>query len=372
MAPVDLAETIVARGTLGRGAVEVCVDSLSDQEWDRTFAAFDDLHYEQMAAYCKVQWGGKRSSSLLLRRDGEVVAGARVVLLSIPSLGKGIAWVRFGPQWRRKNREVEPELLEAILLALREEYCARRGLLLAILPRPDPDYGKMVQDTLTELGFVDHKRYDDWDHYLVNLTLGEKAQLANMSRHWRRSLRKTEDYNLDIRFVEDEEGFRTFETLHDSMVTRKNASRTGPIHLLYGMRAAFPSDVLKLVLVSHQGKPVAGAVFAVLGDTAYYILGATSDDALPLSAGLAMQWWIVRWLSQHKGLRWYDIGGTAGQKGLRVFKSGLTGREGRIVPVPGEFQTWDNAGDRMIGNAMFALRPLYRKMSAMGLVSGQK
>lgn len=349
----------------------VGVDFLSDADWDETFASFDDMHYEQTAGYMTAQWGQKRSSHLVLREGGEIVAGARVILMTIPSTARGIAWVRFGPIWRLHGRAPDPSRYAAIVQALADEYCTRRGLLLAILPRPDPEFGAVGQQMLTELGFVDRQRYGDWDHYFVNLTLDQEAQLASVSRHWRRSLKKAEAANLDIRFRTDEEGYRQFEALYERMVARKHAERAGPIHLLYRLKAALPESVLRLVLVSHQGSPVAGAVLALLGDTAYYILGATSDEALPLSAGIALQWWIVRSLSG-EGLRWYDIGGTAGNKGLEVFKSGLSGRQGRVVGARGEYEAWSRASDRIIGGAMFALRPLYRKMSRIGLLSGQR
>jgi hypothetical protein len=46
-----------------------------------------------------------------------------------------------------------------------------------------------------------------------------------------------------------------------------------------------------------------------------------------------------------------------------VFKRGLAGREGRVVPVPGEYEIWRRAADRVISDAVFGLRPLYRKMT---------
>jgi hypothetical protein len=306
------------------------------------------MHCEQTAGYMTAQWGAKRSSHLVLREDGEIVAGARVILMTIPSTARGIAWVRFGPVWRRQGRVPDPSLYAAMLQALADEYCTRRGLLLSILPRPDPDFGVVEQATLTELGLVDRQRYGDWDHYFVNLTLDEAAQYASVSRHWRRRLKKAEAANLDIRFRTDEEGYRQFEVLHERMVVRKQVKRAGPIHLLLRLKEALSENVLRLVLVSHRGQPVAGAVFACLGGTGYYLLGATSDEGLPLSAGIALQWWIVRWLSG-EGLRWYDLGGTAGNKGLEVFKGGLSGRQGRVVGVPGEYEMWSRASDRMIG-----------------------
>jgi hypothetical protein len=353
------------------GGGQASVDALADLTWDQVLSAFDDLHYEQTAGYATAHWGRKKNSHLLVREGSEIVAGARVILLTIPSIGRGIAWVRFGPVWRRKEHSPDPHDFSSVLGALVDEYCTRRGLLLSVLPRPDPDFGAIEHKALSELGFVDRQRYVDWNHYFVDVTLDEDAQYASLTKEWRRNLKKALASDLDIRFCADEASFRQYASLHARMVERKNTSRAGPVHLLPRLRADLPESVLRLVLVSHQGQPVAGAVIARLGDTAYYIFGATSEEALSLRAGFALQWWIVRWLSR-QGLRWYDLGGTAGNKGLESFKSGLSGRRGRIVSVPGEYEKWNRLSDRVISDALFALRPLYRKMSAIGLFSGKR
>ena len=264
--------------------------------------------------------------------------------------------------WRPRGADPDASAYKSIVQALIDEYCTRRGLLLSILPRPDPDFGHVEQQALKEMGFIDRRRYADWDHYFVNVSLDEDAQHRSLSRHWRRSLKEAHAANLDIRICTDEASFQQFEDLHFRMIARKDAKRTGPIHILHKLREQLPEDALKLVLVSHHGRPVAGAVFAPLGEIAYYILGSTSDEALPLRAGFAKHWWIMRWLSE-RGVKWYDIGGTAGNKGLEVFKSGLSGRAGRVVPVPGEYEMWSRTGDRMISDAVFGLRPLYRKIT---------
>ena len=349
--------------------VRVSVDELSDAEWDKSFGGLGNLHYEQTAGYTTAQWGDRKSSHIVLRDGGGIVGGARVTLLKLPSVSRGVAWVRFGPIWRPRGTDPDTSAYKSVVQAMIDEYCTRRGLLLSILPRPDPDFGQIEQQALSELGFANRNRYSDWDHYFVNVSLDEDAQRRSLSRHWRRSLKEAHAAGLDIGFCTDEASFKQFEDLHYRMIERKDAKRTGPIHILHKLRAQLPEDALKLVLVSHRGKPVAGAVFAPLGDIAYYILGSTSDEALPLRAGFAKHWWIMQWLSE-RGVKWYDIGGTAGNKGLEVFKSGLAGREGRVVPVPGEFEFWGRTGDRMISDAVFGLRPLYRKMTGFRRLLG--
>ena len=105
----------------------------------------------------------------------------------------------------------------------------------------------------------------------------------------------------------------------------------------------------------HEGTPVAGAVVAVLGDTAYYVFGATSDEALPLKAGYALQWWIVNWLSDKK-VRWYDLGGEAMEPGLRQFKKGLVGKSGVVLAMPGELDYWTHAVGQIVADGIYGFR----------------
>ncbi len=164
--------------------------------------------------------------------------------------------------------------------------------------------------------------------------------------------------NLDIRIVAGEEGFRQFQSLHTRMVARKNEAHGDAVDLLPFLAKELPDELApRTVIASSHGRPVAGAILALHGDTAYYVYGATNEEALPLRAGFALQWWIVRWLSD-QGLDWYDLGGTAGDCGLKQFKTGLVGREGSIVEMPGEYDSWNRRSDRMAADALFMLRSL--------------
>ena len=118
----------------------------------------------------------------------------------------------------------------------------------------------------------------------------------------------------------------------------------------------------KIIIAYHEGKPIAGAAIALHGDTAYYVYGATAQVALPLRAGYALQWWIVRWLSD-QGVRWYDLGGTGGDSGLIQFKTGLVGRQGKFVELSGEYLRFNNYVDRIAAEVLFSLRACHRQTS---------
>ena len=103
------------------------VDNLPPPEWDRIVAGFDDLNLFQTAAYADGLRGARRMSHLLLRRDGVPVAGARVAVITPPGCPIGIAYVKYGPFWRRNGSPPDEGVYRAVVAAIVDEYARRRG-----------------------------------------------------------------------------------------------------------------------------------------------------------------------------------------------------------------------------------------------------
>ena len=73
---------------------------------------------------------------------------------------------------------------------------------------------------------------------------------------------------------------------------------------------------------------MAGLVASAMGDSAIYLLGATSDDGLNSKGAYLLQWTLIQWLKEN-GIRWYDLGGID-PKGTRVC---IPSREDCLVPT---------------------------------------
>jgi hypothetical protein len=59
---------------------------------------------------------------------------ALAVVATLPVLGLGIAYVKFGPLWRRSDTSADPEILFAALEALKREFGLKRRLLVRVMP----------------------------------------------------------------------------------------------------------------------------------------------------------------------------------------------------------------------------------------------
>ena len=168
-------------------------------------------------------------------------------------------------------------------------------------------------------------------------------------------MKKAENVGVTVELA-DERGFELFAAMHQEMVARKHAADSDPVELLPSLhRHLLPALRPVTVIARHEGEPVAGAIIAIFGDTAYYLYGASRDRALKLNAGYALHWWIVGWLSTSSAI-WYDLGGAPVGSMLRQFKSGLTGKQGRIISQIGERDYWVRADQRIAADALFRLR----------------
>lgn len=339
---------------------EVRIDSLTTDEWDNLATEFDDLTYDQVARFANGQWGAHRMSNLVLRRHGLAVAGIQLAVLMVPGVSRGLAYGRFGPIWRRRNGERNLDIYRAVIAAIIEEYCIRRGHYLTLIPRPNPQTYSDECRVLHESGFRVRRPFDDRNRYLVNSLLEESAQLKSIAQKWRYNLKQARKNDIEIRLGESERDIVTFMQLHAMMVARKRFYDADPLHLIPELRARLPEPLRpRIVLALHDDRPIAGAVIALLGDTAFYVFGASDDRMLPLKGGYALQWWIIRWLHE-QGVRWYDLGGEALEPGLRQFKKGFVGRQGSIVDMIGEFDYWEGVGGRMVADAIYMLREFKR------------
>ena len=337
------------------------VDLCTSQQWGEIISGFDDATYDQSMAFLGDRWGHERLSSIVLRQGQEVVAAALLVILTLPVLNKGMAYLKMGPLWRRKGREADTNSLKLMVDAIKQEYSMRRGLMVMTLLPPDPDFGELAQDVMVDAGFKIKRKMSDPNRYLVNLKLNEEEQLQSLQQKWRYNLRKSLKNDFIITASNDEESLKQFMALYETMIARKGFNEHTPINGLKDLSSELPAFARpQFVIVEHDGKPTAGAVIGQIGGTASYLFGATDDRALPLKAGYAMQWWIINRLSQDQGVSWYDLGGEAMEPGLRQFKKGLTGKAGAIVTMPGEYETWNDPLSWLAAEGMTGLRSFIR------------
>ncbi len=307
------------------------VDLVTPAQWSQMLDQFDDANIYQTPAYGGVRWGEKNLSHLVLRRDGEVLGMAQLRIVRPTPLKFGIAYLRWGPLWERRGQVLDPEVPTRMARALEEEYVDKRRLFLRILPnafigsaRADVVGSAFVSFTQEPLTSANTYRT-----FVLDLAPPLEELRKTLDKKWRNQLSRSEKNNLEISEGNGCEEYRTFSLIYDQLLKRKSFETTVDAEEFARIQEALgESHRMRVLICKDQGRPVAGLVASAMGDSAVYLLGATSDDGLNSKGAYLLQWTLIKWLKE-KGVRWYDLGGIDPEKnpGVYHFKRGFSGMD---------------------------------------------
>lgn len=331
---------------------------ISQSSWTSLLTTFADATYEQTTSYGEAVWGRQRARHIAVRRGSEIVAAVQVLLFRPPGLSRGLAYVKNGPLWIKKGSVPNPDHALAALRAIVSKLTDSGRYYVVVQPPPHPVHVKVIPEALVHAGFQLRNVVDHAQRYLVDLGLCEARQRSSLGQKWRYNLKQSEKFGLEIDVVSGSEGLGRFDALHANMLERKAIKEATWYPMLSDVCGLLPEALVpQVVLVQHNGNDVAGAVVGGVGETAQYLFGASTAEGTRLRSGYALQWWLVRRLTK-LGYRRYDLGGDVGDSGLRQFKTGLVGRQGYIVHLPGEYYCCRDFTSRAIAETAFGARAL--------------
>lgn len=334
---------------------QVTCEPTDPQTWETIASTFDGICQEQTYRFSKLRWPSMTYEPRIFKINDEIVGGTLMMIQKLP-LGLGsIAISKWGPMLRDSTRPDRDALYRGMVDLIVKEYAQQRRAFISILPRASTVRENPEFLALREMGFRPGGNVAFPERYLVNLQISDAQQRAGFDQKWRYHLKRSEAAGLTFEHA-DATAMKDFDRLYHAMSERKkfpDYSAYNSLHALFELPEALRPE---LFLVRKDGVIVAGAVIFKAGDTASYMYGATTDEALPLRAGYFMHWHVIRWLKENTRTRWYDLGGTDGFMGLHQFKKGMVGQDGVIAPLPpiAHFaaSTWSLA----IGCSAFAAR----------------
>lgn len=120
----------------------------------------------------------------------------------------------------------------------------------------------------------------------------------------------------------------------------RNKFRLYPQNYYFKMWEVLSATYLKVLIAEYNGRPLAGMLLAIFGDSAAYLHGGSSANHKEAMAPYLLHWEAIK-LAKNSGLKFYDFGGIAGTDqthhawaGISRFKKGFGGFE---VDSPGAF-----------------------------------
>ncbi len=310
---------------------QVEVDRWTPDEWHQMLDLFNDSNIYQTWAYGGVRWGRKSLSHLVLKRRGEVLGMAQVRIVRPTRFNFGMAYLRWGPLCERRGRPLDFEVVTRMAGALEGEYVRERRLFLRILPNAfvGSDRAAIFQSAFCSFDSEPAVPRDTYRTFLLDLAPDLEELRRRLDKKWRNQLSRAEKNNLKVIAGSGKDEFQTFCRIYDQMRKRKTFETTVDVQEFGQIQEDLTKrHRMRILICEDRGQPVAGLVASAMGDSAIYLLGATSDDGLNSKGSYLLQWTLIRWLRE-ESIRWYDLGGIdpEANPGGYHFKKGFSGAD---------------------------------------------
>jgi hypothetical protein len=328
------------------------IDSVTASEWSDHLDRFQDANIYQTWSYGAVRWGERNLSHLVLRCGGEVVGIAQLRIIHLRGFKGGIAYLRWGPLCHRRGENCEFEIFQRMAVSLHDEYVSRRRLYLRIVPNAfaGTPYAELFRSAFSRLGGV---RWNPWNlerTFLLDLSPPLDDLRKALDQKWRNQLNRAEKNGLKVIAGDGIKEYQSFLEIYKEMWKRKRFETTVDVDEFAHIQDELAiGHRMKILICTLNDKPVAGIVCSALGNSAIYLLGATSDSGLQAKGAYLLQWTMIRWLKEH-GFQYYDLGGINPDRnpGVYHFKQGLSGRDVSRIEL---LESCENPLSRVLMNA---------------------
>ncbi len=308
------------------------IDGTNPSEWAAMLDLFCDANIYQTWSYGAVRWGRKNVSHLVLKKDGDVVAMAQLRIARPAKLKFGMAHLRWGPLCQRRGRPLDAGIVMQVARALEAEYVEKRRLFLRVLPNAflGSPRAAMIQSGFCTFDSEPAPRTTaSYRTFLLDLAPSPEELRKRLDAKSRNHLSRAEKHNLRIIEGSGLSEFRMFCQIYDQMRKRKTFDTTVDVEEFRSIQEDLSeSQRMRVLICERQGLPVAGLVASAIGDSAIYLLGATSDDGLQSQGAYLLQWTLIQRLKE-ANFKWYDLGGIDPElnPGVHSFKKGLAGSD---------------------------------------------
>ncbi|MDI6880394.1 MAG: GNAT family N-acetyltransferase [Desulfitobacteriaceae bacterium] len=162
---------------------------------------------------------------------------------------------------------------------------------------------------------------------LLNLEVGIDQLWKNLKVETRNQIRQAERRRVEIYEARSlDEWLEDYLEMHKAVYLRQRRRPPGSLAFYKALWThLYNKGWLKVILAKHEGKIIAGGVFAIYKDTMYFLDGASFREYGKLRANNLIQWHVICWAAS-QGLRIYDMVG-ANIPSIAHFKRGFGGTE---------------------------------------------
>ncbi|HWP98386.1 MAG TPA: peptidoglycan bridge formation glycyltransferase FemA/FemB family protein [Syntrophomonadaceae bacterium] len=342
------------------------IDIKEKERYNHFLADHPKGHFLQLWEWGQVKKGmGWEPLPLVLEEDGEIRASMLILKrrLPLPLLKKCIFYSPRGPVVDIESRELCRLLMEGAQRVARDEG--------AIFLKIDPDIPRQFttfKDILQSLGLRQNQTGTDFEGVQPNFVFRldirpeEETLLSNMHTKWRYNIRLAVKKGVTIREAIGEEDLRTFYQVLVETSTRDHFLVRGYEYFQWMWDYLVEGGYARIFLAEYQGQVVAGTLALALGNKAWYLYGASSNESRNVMPNYLLQWEMIRW-AREQGCTLYDFRGVSGDLnednplyGLYRFKKGFNGE---LTEFVGE---WDMVYSSFFYFLWTRVMPFYQKI----------
>ena len=316
----------------------------SATEWDDYVRARPDGHLLQLPRWgeLKAQFGWESRIVALLNEAG-IQAGALVLLQDLPFGAGKLAYVPMGAY------ASQPALYPQLWRAIRRETGA------AIL-KLEPGHGTdLTADELASAGFrPSPQSIQPPTTIIVDISGDESEIMGRMNQGTRRKIRKSRSGPVVY-----QDGDRS-DLPRFSRLMRETGERNA-----FGVHSAdyyetvydqFMPEDGALLLARQDDELLAAIMVFALGDSAWYLFGASSRTQGNLYATYGIQWAAIEW-ARRRGCRYYDLWGVP-DFDEATLEAQFKDRKDGLWGVYGFKRGWGGVVRRSLGTWDLAWNPL--------------
>jgi lipid II:glycine glycyltransferase (peptidoglycan interpeptide bridge formation enzyme) len=316
----------------------------SAADWDRFVCAQPRAHLLQLSA-----WGALKSQFewdaqiVALGSGGAILAGAQVLLKRLPlRLGK-MAYVPMG------GFVADETLYPLLWNTIRAETGA------AFIKLEPGRYPRGTAPDLSRMGFRESPQTIQPPRTIViDIADDNDSILGRMNQGARRKIRKSLKSGINF-----EQGSRADVSAFSQLMTQTGERNDFGVHSETYFAKIF--ELLlptygTLLLARHEGDLLAAIMVFALGETAWYLYGASSRGKNNLYATYGIQWAAIQW-AKERDSRYYDLWGVPDHDEATLEAQFQERRDG-LWGIYGFKRGWGGALRRSLGAWDKAFNPL--------------
>lgn len=292
-------------------------------------------HFLQLWEWGEVKRGmGWEPLPLVLEEDGEIRAAMLILKrsLPLPGLNKCIFYSPRGPVVDIESKELCSILFEGVRKVAQDQG--------AIFLKIDPDVpvgNEVFTRILKECNFRKNETGLDFEGvqpgfvFRLDISPSEQELLNNMHSKTRYNIRLAQKKGVQIRQAKDKEDLRKFYAILVETAERDQFLIRGFEYFEMIWDQMLANGWAEIFLAEWEGKTIAATLALLMGEKAWYLYGASSNQYRNVMPNYLIQWEMICW-AKERGCTLYDFRGVSGDLdesnplyGLYKFKKGFNG-----------------------------------------------